>query len=147
MSTVFLFIAMLGNAQAKKEKKEASSEANPSENQVKANVPNDSNSKKFAKHLFSTEFTNFSPEGDGFEYTKLRFKKDNTWAADAAIILDDEEMDCIESGTWSMEAAQSVTTAALTWKITATDCPAREAGGTIRIIATLDGQTIDAKYR
>ena len=146
MSTLFLCIAMLGTAQAKKGKK-AEEVAQPETVETKVEAPTDAKSKKFLKTLLSTEFENIAPEGDGFLYKKIRFKNDNSWSADAVIIVMEEEMDCIESGTWTMDPATANNNAALTWKITSTDCPSREVGGSVRINATLNGTSIDAQYR
>ena len=146
MSTLFLCIALLGTAQAKKGKKTAEPVIAKTI-ELKVDAPTDAKSKKFLKNLLNTEFENLVPEGDGFVYKKITFKNDNSWSADAVLIVGEEEMDCVESGSWTMDPATSNNTAALTWKITATDCPSREVGGTVRINASINGNNIDAQYR
>ena len=98
MSTLFLCIALLGTAQAKKGKK-TEEPVQPQTVEVKVDAPTDAKSKKFLKSLLSTEFENLVPEGDGFVYKKIRFKNDNSWSADATLIVGEEEMECVESGS------------------------------------------------
>jgi len=152
MTTVILLIASLGMAQAKKAKKttetqETSAQAVVPKTTAKANIPDDSNSKKYAKKLLSTTFTEFVPDVEGLIYHKLKFNTDNSWTSDAAVVTPDGEMDCIESGTWTMDGTESTTVSTLALNITSTDCPSRESGVTVRFRATLRGSSIDAQFR
>ena len=75
----------------------------------------------------------------GLTYTSITFNADNTFRADGLVSVMDEEMDCIETGTWNMDAASSETTANMDWTITATDCPSRQAPIQLRLQLVLTG--------
>jgi hypothetical protein len=150
MLPIILLPLALSTADAKKSKSpenEASDAAAvPVEQQ--ADVPGDAASKKFSKTLMSANgFNNFIPDVEGLVYKTIRFLPDNTWSADAAIEVMDESMECTESGTWKMDPAKSPKTAGMEWDIQSTDCPSLESGRNLRILATLNGNAIDAEYR
>jgi len=152
MTISLLLIAAIGTADAKKSKKTENTEETKSTETVatsnaKANIPDDANSKKFAKALLTNAFSNFSPDIEGLVYKSIQFKSDNSWTTDAAIITPDAEMECIEAGTWTLDPAESATTGTLLLKLETTDCPSREAGESIRFRATLRGTEIDAEFR
>jgi len=139
-------LALPASALAKKKKEEAA--APVAETAAVPNTPDDANSKKFGALLVSATQTEFKPtdsSGAKFRYATLNFGGDNTWAAK----MDGERMDCAESGTWSIEAAESATVAPLTWKVDKTDCAGRTAGDSTRAIVTLDksGKVTDLVYR
>ena len=132
MSNLLLF-SLLFTAEAKKNKgadDTKSAEAPAAETQSEtttSNVPDDKTSKKFAAKLLETTGRNFSPNAEGLEYKELVFNADNTFVAKAALVVMEEEMECAESGTWDMDPAKSATIANMSWNITKTDCPTREA--------------------
>ncbi len=99
-------------------------------------IPADAASKKFAEKLLNLTITNWAPEDSGdveFEYTSLTFAANNTWQAAAYVAIQDERVDCKELGTWTMDAADSATTANMTWNLEKTTCPGREAGRELRL--------------
>jgi len=132
MSNLLLF-SLLFTAEAKKSKgtEEAKTTEAPAaevKKEAKAgNVPADKNSKKFAAKLLKTTGRNFSPNAEGLQYKEITFNADNTFTAKAALVVMDEEMSCTESGTWELDPAKSATVANMSWNITSTDCPTREA--------------------
>lgn len=116
----------------------AVAEASPAESANTA--PPDADSQTFAKKLFATEFTNFHPvDGAGAEliYSSFSFHPDGTWAANGSVTVADESMDCRESGTWTMEPAESADVASVGWKITDTNCAGRDSGTEMRFRLTL----------
>ena len=151
MLTILLLPLALNTADAKKSKSpEAASADAPADTPVEAqaDVPGDAASKKFSKALLAPEgFNNFVPDVEGLVYKNVRFSPDNTWTADAAIELMDESMECTESGTWTMDPAQSPKTSGMEWSIDSTDCPSLDSGRKLRILATLNGTSIEAEYR
>jgi predicted small lipoprotein YifL len=105
-------------------------------------IPGDAASKKFAEKLMNLEISGWAPEDSGeveFEYTKLTFAPDNSWQAVAYVAIMDERVDCKELGTWTMDPAESATTAGMTWNIEKTTCPGREAGRELRLQMTILG--------
>ena len=94
---------------------------------VAQNVPDDKVSKTYAANLLDTVGTGFSPNAEGLTYTNITFAADNTWHAEGLVAIMDEEMDCVETGTWMMDPAKSETATNMTWTVTSTDCPSRVA--------------------
>ena len=142
MNTILFLAALMNVADAKKNKgKDAKSTSNTTEeaasSSVSGDIPNDANSKKFAKQLTSTSISNFSPDAEGLTYKTMTFNGDNTWKADAVVSVMDEEMECEESGTWTMDPASSNTVSNMNWTIDATDCPTRQAPMNLRVEVTL----------
>ena len=155
--TFLILLSTLHVAEAKKSKSTAEEStttevAQPAKKQKKVeaqNVPDDAVSKAYAAALLETTGTGFSPNAMGLTYTKLTFGADNTWTADGLVSIMDEEMDCIETGTWMMDAAKSETAANMTWTMTSTDCPSRVAPMEMRLELVLTGTLagINANFR
>jgi len=100
-----------------------------------AGAPGDADSQSFARALVALNIKDFSASGASgatFKYTILRFNADGTFSADGYVQIDDESMDCKESGPWSMDAAESATVASVTWKVETTNCAGRDAGAETR---------------
>jgi len=140
-----ILLASLSLAEAKKSKStdnasDASAAVPATPKKVQAqNVPNDKVSKAYAEKLLGTVGTGFSPNSEGLTYTKLTFAADNTWHAEGLVAIMDEEMDCVETGTWMMDEATSETAANMTWTMTSTDCPSRVAPIEMRLELILTG--------
>lgn len=113
-------------------------------------APQDAASQKFAAALVGLEISDFTPSDSGatFAYTDLDFEPDGTWAAKGLLEASFEKIECAESGSWSMEPAQSATTANVSFTVDQTDCPARESGLEQRMLFTInkDG-TFETKFR
>lgn len=108
--------------------------------EVKTEVPDDATSRKFSSRLLALDITDWNPEDTGsaeFKYGKFSFNKDNTWNGAATLTVIDESVNCSEKGTWSMDPADSETTATVTWTIDSTDCPGREKGKALRVQMTI----------
>ena len=150
-----ILLASLSLAEAKKSKSTdnatGSSAAVPATpKKVEAqNVPNDKLSKAYAANLLDTVGTGFSPNSEGLTYTKLTFAADNTWHAEGLVAIMDEEMDCVETGTWIMDEATSETATNMTWTMTSTDCPSRVAPIEMRLELILTGTAagVHANFR
>ncbi len=110
-----------------------------------ADVPDDANSKAFAKNLIANPTSNFKPTdalGAKFEYTKLEFRGDNSWVATGYVEAMDERMECAEAGSWAMSPADSATVATMNWTVDKTNCAGRDAGETTRVQITLGNSGI-----
>ena len=141
MNTIFLLSLLVNTADAKKNKggdaEPVNSESTDAKSEKLGDVPSDGTSKKFAKKLLDTDINNFSPDAEGLRYNKMTFNADNTWIANAVVSVMDEEMECQESGAWTMDPAKSNTVANMDWSITKTDCPTRQAPMDLRVEVTL----------
>lgn len=94
-------------------------------------APADGNSQAFASALVGATIKNFSPSGGAgakFMYNTLQFKADGSFSAAGFVEMDDEKMDCTETGTWGMDPADSKTSATINWKVEQTNCAGRDAG-------------------
>lgn len=135
----------------KKNKDKGSSDAAAGPDLSAMNVPDDGNSRKFAEALIGVRIEGFRPSDSGgakFEYNTLSFEADNSWNAAGYVEIMDERMECTESGTWSMEPAESAKTATVAWTVSKTDCPSRESGVELRAVMTLGKSGIeDLKFR
>lgn len=110
-----------------------------------ADVPDDANSKAFARALVAKDTSNFKPtdaQGAKFVYTQLSFRGDNTWVANGYVEAMDERMECAESGTWTMSTADTPTLATMNWQLVKTNCAGREAGEDTRVQVTLGNSGI-----
>ena len=151
-----ILLATLSLAEAKKSKSSDNATEVPAtvaekpKKKVEAkNVPDDKVSKAYAAKLLETVGTGFSPNAAGLTYTKLTFAADNTWHAEGLVAIMDEEMDCVETGTWIMDAAKSDTATNMTWTVTSTDCPSRVAPIEMRLELILTGTAagVNANFR
>ena len=151
-----ILLATLSLAEAKKSKSsDNATEApapvaeKPKKKAVAQNVPDDKVSKAYAANLLDTVGTGFSPNAEGLTYTKLTFAADNTWHAEGLVAIMDEEMDCVETGTWMMDPAKSDTATNMTWTVTSTDCPSRVAPIEMRLELVLTGTAagVNANFR
>ena len=123
--------------------------AAPAQAAVKPDTPGDANSEKFAMKLLAMNITNFRPMSTGsgrFIYSTLQFQGDNTWRGEGYIEIAGERMDCVESGTWSMEPAESATIAVMTWTVASTDCINQEEGDR-RYRVTIQGNDLSVENR
>ena len=113
-------------------------------------VPSDGTSQDFAKKLVALDITNHKAvDGDGVKlvYAQLSFEGDGSWNANGAVEVMDEEMECTESGTWSMSPASSSTVASVEWTLGKTNCAGRDTGTVVRAEATLSKSGWDLKFR
>lgn len=151
-----IFLTALQVSEAKKSKgteeisAKVTEEAKPNKKKTNIqNVPKDKVSEAYAAALIETTGRGFSPNAMGLTYQTITFAADNSWSADGVVSVMDEEMDCIEKGTWMMDPAQSETSANMTWTITSTDCPSRVAPIEMRLQLILTGTEagINANFR
>jgi hypothetical protein len=123
--------------------------AAPAQAAVKPDTPEDANSEKFATQLLAMNITNFRPMSTGsgrFIYNTLQFQGDNTWRGEGYIEIADERMECVESGTWSMEPAESATISVMTWTVASTDC-INQSEGDRRYRVTIQGNDLSVENR
>jgi hypothetical protein len=148
LATVALLFAAPAMARKKKDKDPSVEPA--AVEQSTPDVPDDANSKKFASSLIKTAIENFTPSdasGATFKYAKMTFSGDNQWTADAFVEIQDERMECVERGGWTLEPAESASVGTVSWKVEQTDCPGREAGSTTRAEFTISKSGVDAVFR
>lgn len=110
-------------------------------------LPDDATSRTFAETLVSGVTTSFTPtdaDGAAFEYTKLQFRPDGTWLAEGYVEAMDERMDCTESGSWSMSAADSKTVATVSWNVSETTCVGRDNGTDSRAQLTISKSGVES---
>ncbi len=116
-----------------------------------AEMPDTEAARAYAAALVETAVTDFQPTGGGggvtFEWDRLTFAPDGTWAADAHVEASFEEMPCRETGTWRMDSAASATVATLVWTVSETSCAAREAGEELRVQMELGGDAPEIRFR
>lgn len=131
-------------------KKDSTSTAAPAQAAAeKPDTPADAKSEKFGETLVGLSITDFRPLNAGsgkFVYNTLGFEADNTWRGEGYIEIAGETLECIESGTWSMEPAESATVAVMTWSVAETDCINQEPGDR-RYRVTISGSDISVEYR
>ena len=144
MSVILFLSSLVFTAEAKKNKggdettsSNIESTTVSEKSSAKATVPSDKTSEKFAASLLNTTGKNFSPNAEGLRYNTITFAADNSFTANAVVAVMDEEMECVESGTWEMDPAKSADVANMSWVITATDCPTRTAPTNLRMELTL----------
>jgi hypothetical protein len=104
-------------------------------------VPDDADSRKFARALIELSVTDFRPSdasGADFVYSTLDFQDGNRWSAQGYVDAGEERMECTESGAWTMDPATSATSASMTWTLEKTNCPSREAGSEARVEVNLE---------
>lgn len=105
-------------------------------------APTDSTSQAFLERLLALQMTDFRPSDSGggatFVYSSFDFQPGNTWAAQGYVEMDDERMECAESGTWTLETADSADTATVGWVLSKTNCAGREAGTATRASVTIN---------
>lgn len=121
----------------------------PAQAAITPDTPGDADSETFARKLIDMNITNFRPMSTGsgrFVYNTLQFQGDNTWRGEGYIEIAGEQMDCAESGTWSMEPAESATIAVMTWTVAATDCINQEQGDR-RYRVTIQGNDFSVENR
>lgn len=112
--------------------------------------PGDAKSKAFLSALTSMTVKNFAAvDGGGARVilTKLDFDANNSWSATGYVDAGEERMECQESGSWTMEPAESVTVATINWIIGQTDCTGREGGTETRAKITIVGDDIEVAFR
>lgn len=147
MNIILLSALWMNTADAKKNKGGDAATNNPSSTSsstadAATNAPSDSKSKAFIKALLNTGLTNFSPDAEGLKYKTMTFNADNTFRVDAALTAMDEEIECAESGKWTMDAAESKTTASMNWSITSSDCPTRSTPIELRVKVLIEKNEI-----
>ena len=127
-------IILLLTSCAKGGESTSSGEASQPSRQIGANLPADSNSRDFIDAFMSLEIQDFRPgssSGAILTYDNLTFRPDESWHADGSIRIGEDQMECSESGHWSMQPATSPTVATVTWTVDTGSC-SRSAGIEIR---------------
>jgi predicted small lipoprotein YifL len=103
--------------------------------------------KGFAAALVGSVTSNFAPsdsDGAKFEYTRLQFRGDGSWAAEGYVEAMDERMECSEAGTWVISDASSSSVGTISWTVAETSCVGRENGTETRAEVTVGGSGIQS---
>ena len=117
---------------------------------VTGDFPTDATSQAFVAALTALTITDFHAVDSGGArviLSTLNFKPDNTWVAEGYVDAGEEQMECSESGTWTMDPAKSRTEATIDWVIGATDCVGRNVGDSTRALVTIDGGDVEIAFR
>jgi len=141
--------AMAGKKSKDKNKDNSASTEQAAES-VDTQLPDDNTSKKFGEALMAAEISNFKPVdnvGAKFVYATMSFDAGNTWRAEGYVEIQDERMECVESGAWSLEPATSNTVGTVSWTVDKTDCAGRDAGQESRAQVTIEKNGISALFR
>lgn len=91
-------------------------------------VPSDTDSKKFADHLVRHPLKGYHPtdaDGPKVLWVETTFNAKNEWVAVTKVQVDAEDVDCRESGTWSMDKAESNQVAVVAMRTLASTCAGR----------------------
>lgn len=131
-------------------KKKEAPVAAPVEQGPATAAPTDGNSQKFLAKLLTATLKGFSPSDGGgaeFKYDEAKFEAGNRFMAKGFVEMDGERMDCTETGTWKMDAAESDKVAAVEWKVEKTDCAGRDAGATVRVRMTIEKDSVTTEFR
>jgi len=146
MSTVTLFLVSSLFACGEKSGSTAAPAAAAAA-KISMDIPDDGASRGFAETLIGGVTANFAPtdaDGAAFEYTSLQFRGDGSWHAEGYVEAMDERMECTESGTWSMTAADSKTVATVAWIVNDTTCVGRDQGTETRAQLTISTRGIES---
>ena len=141
--------AMAGK-KSKDKNKEKSAATDQAAESVDTQLPDDSASKKFGAALIAAEISNFKPVdnvGAKFVYSTMSFDAGNAWRAEGYVEIQDERMECVESGAWSLEPATSNTVGTVAWSVDKTDCAGRDPGQETRAQITIEKTGISALFR
>ena len=130
-------------------KKDAPAPAAPVETGPATAAPSDANSQKFLAKLLTATLKDFRPSDGGaeFKYTEASFGAGKVFLAKGFVEMDGERMDCTETGTWKMDAADTDRSASVEWTIAKTDCAGRDAGASVRVKMTIDKDGVDTEFR
>lgn len=151
MPLAILFASVLLACGGKKAAPAAPAEAAPaSKKGPTGDYPSDAASQAFVETLIATPIHDFAAVdnvGAQLILSTLQFSGDNTWSAVGYVDAFEERMECRESGTWTMDPAESATVATITWVIDQTDCISREAGTRERAQLTIEGDDVRIALR
>jgi len=149
-SLLMIVVSLVAVAGCKKEETSTAA-AKPADERAKwgDQVPDTEKSRAFAEKLVRAEVTNLRVTDDGavLTYRSMKFDASGTWSASGDVEIADEKMECTESGKWTMEEAESPTTARLDYSIDTTDCAGRETGTSQRASMDLGGDAPDIRFR
>ncbi len=129
---------------------DAAAAASAAADAATGDFPSDAASQAFVSALSALTITDFHAVDAGGArviLSTLNFKADNTWVAEGYVDAGEEQMECSENGTWTMDAAQSKTEATIDWVIAATDCVGRSEGDSTRALVTIDGGDVEIAFR
>lgn len=115
-----------------------------------ADVPSDAASRAFAETLMKNPLESFSPDDGGgasFKWKSLGFGAGNVWKAASVLSAGGEDVDCEESGRWSLEKAEAPTKATVVLQTQATSCPGRSESKEYRLVMTRDGGGWQVSFR
>lgn len=119
---------------------EPAADGGSAEAAVTAEMPDTAEAKAFAKSLVKTEVKGLgvvSSGGGRLDYNTLTFAPDGRWNATGVVKASDEQFECKETGTWSIEGAETAESATMEWTVEKTTCATREAGTKQRVQMTI----------
>lgn len=99
-------------------------------------IPDDDTSRAFANRLIGNPIRDFKPADNSdalFIYKTMTFKANNAWNAQGELTAQGEKVECVERGTWKMDAASANDTATMEWTVDYTNCPGRPQNNVMRV--------------
>ncbi len=151
MTPVLLVLAATVACGGKKATPAASADAPaPQAQAATGDFPSDAKSQAFLETFTSTTINNFpavDSAGAKVVLSTLNFSADNTWAAEGYVDAGEEKMECTESGSWTMDPAESASVATINWEIGSTDCIGRTEGDSDRAQITIKNGDVAIAFR
>jgi hypothetical protein len=137
----FLFTACGGNKTAPV----AAGDGAQENSDLSVEIPADA--KGFVNKLLKVTVTRFNPTGSSeFSYNAMTFSGDGTWTAQGELSLGGETIDCVEDGSWTIDAMDG-DNAVMEWVVTKTNCPSRDAGVEQRVNMAINGEDVKVSFR
>lgn len=149
MRVLALFTAVLVFAGCSEKKVESSVGAAVAEGS-RAEVPADAASQAFASVLMKNPLESFAPDDGGgasFRWSRLSFGAGNRWEAPSVLSAGGEDVECVESGKWTMDSAESASRATVTLQTEKTTCPGRSDTKQYRLMMTREGSGWQVLFR
>ena len=100
----------------------------------------------FVDALLSNGIVGYDVAADGASvvYDSMKLTEDGSFEAATSLRLGEDPFSCTETGTWALDddTAVSVTEAMVTFDMTSSDCPGREAPKTWRAKLEISGKDV-----
>ena len=111
-------------------------------------MPDSAEARAFAKLVVENDISDWSPTGSrDFKWVSADFKADGSLKVSAKIEAGGEVIECPETGTWSIDSAESKTSGIIEWTIAKTSCATRDDGNSQRVQLSYSGTTAKISFR
>ncbi len=141
---LFLAIGLVVTGCGNKKAPAAAGDSAATGSGVTIDIPSDA--KGFVTKLLKVTVSRFNPTGSAeFTYEAMNFSGDGTWTAQGKLSLGGETIDCIEDGSWSIDAMDG-DNAVMEWVVTKTNCPSRDSGTEQRVNVAINGDDVKISF-